>query len=285
MRFSERAGLRAVQTVPDLISGDAPESFRRGAIKASVDFLGWESLRQVAVDAIDTPPKDIVDWYQDCSESYAPLLYCPWWMFYDVLEAVSRQGRLSVPQTEWAFFLSALFSRLGPVLERVRAFELRVNTLFRVHNIAYSLSDCKVISHDLADAQQLVAKGIAVAKQSDRDALSRAWDAINKKPSADYVGAAEAMRSIVEDAKSDPLFVGHERHSSQNQNQERDANWHLSEVAYHAFRAASKFLHRDESPTRASAIGCVAFGAALIVYRDACKKDTDEESKTAKGQS
>ena len=161
MTFSERVGIEPELFTDPPITEDAPEPFRKGAIKASVDALGWDALRQLATDAIrGKPPSDMIRWYQDWDESDDALLYCPWPMFYDIIEAVSIRKHESIPVIDSieGMIFSAFF--VGPTLEDMRKatrefheYVQRINTLFRIHNIAYSLRNNEIVSADLYEVQ------------------------------------------------------------------------------------------------------------------------------------
>lgn len=171
MTFSERAGIQPEYNTPPPSNGDAPAFFREGAIKASVDTLGWDQLRHEAIEAIrGEPPHLMIRWYHDWDESYDALQDCPWWMFYDIIEAVSwRAHNPRMSTTTVGGLVAALMIRnlsFEPPRE-AREYVRRINNLFRLHKIAYSLRDNEVVRKDFDEGQRLVSKALPVTEPSD----------------------------------------------------------------------------------------------------------------------
>ena len=272
MTFSERTGIEPELVTAPPISEDAPEPFRKAAIKASVDALGWDVMRQVAIDAIRGElPHDMTRWYHDWDKSDDALMNCPWWMFYDIIEAVSLRKHNSVP------FSTSLFGL--PTLEDLRSawresseYVQRINTLFRIHNIAYSLLDNEIVSADLDEVQHHVSKALPVAKPSEVERIKEAWDAVNSKPNPKCKLAMEQMRGVVDNIRDAPWINKHVDHPNQADGDARPMAWHLSEAVYHAYRAACKPVHDQDTPTQADAVLSIMLGTSLVVYRDALDK-------------
>jgi len=277
MTFSERTGIEPELVTAPPISEDAPEPFRKAAIKASVDALGWDVLRQVAIDAIRGElPHDMTRWYHDWDKSDDALMNCPWWMFYDIIEAVSLRKDNSVP-----FFTSLSPSSLfgGPTLEDFRSarresreYVQRINTLFRIHNIAYSLLDNEIVSADLDEVQHHVSKALPVAKPSEVDRIREAWGALNSRPDPKLKLAVEQMRGVFENVRADSWLPKHIDHSKESNGEAKPMAWHISEAVHHAYRAASKVVHQEDTPTKADAVLSIMLGTSLVVYRDALEE-------------
>lgn len=171
MTFSERAGIRPEFDTPPPANGDAPAFFREGVIKASVDTLGWDALRHEAIEAIrGDPPHRMIRWYHDWDESYDALQDCPWWMFYDIVEAVSwRAHNPRMSTTTVGGLVAAMMLRnlsLEPPRE-AREYVRRINNLFHLHKIAYSLRDNEVVRKDIDEAQRNASKALPVTEPSE----------------------------------------------------------------------------------------------------------------------
>lgn len=87
MTFAERAGIEPEHETTPAITGDAPWAFRKDALKASVDAVGWNNLREIVIKAFPGAiPSGIKRWYGNWDESYDGFQTCEWTVIFDIIE-------------------------------------------------------------------------------------------------------------------------------------------------------------------------------------------------------
>ena len=279
MTFSERAGIAHKGPVNNPTTEDAPRLLRLGVIDASAEAVGWSELRQITVDTAsrhDEVPDEMIRWYQERQDAPGPLLECDWWIIYEIIESVSHYLHRSVTREISRFLRSVSDVPSGAHIRDGHAYDRFINTLFRIHNIGYLLSDCEVVESDLIGIQDRVSRVLPVANPSDYTHISRAWTALNHKPDPEFDVVVDNMRRVLENAKKDSWFPSHSLHEDQPPNEPKPATWHMSEVIHHAYRAASKFYHGEATPTKADAVLAIMLGITLIEYREARENQRDE---------
>lgn len=283
MAFSERAGIAPQTTTRPSIARDAPLPFRKAAIKAAVDAIGWDYLRPLAIDSCRGDlPDSMIRWGHIWDDSDIALMDCPWWMFFDIIEAVSLRKRRNVVMPDiWTrdtFGLPMLrkpeerFKVRDRLMRASQEFDQRINILFRFHNLAYSLHDNEIVPDNLAEVHQHLSKAIPAAKPSEQERLKEAWDALNSRPEPKPKLAVEAMRNVFDNLRNESWLIKHIDHREQSHNEVKPMAWHLAEVAHHTYRAACKPVHDEDNPTQAEAMLSVMLGASLVVYRNALAK-------------
>ena len=84
--------------------------------------------------------------------------------------------------------------------------------------------------------------------------------------------AVEQMRGVFENVRADSWLPKHIDHSKESNGEAKPMAWHISEAVHHAYRAASKVVHHEDTPTKADAVLSIMLGTSLVVYRDALEE-------------
>ena len=225
----------------------------------------------------------MVRWYEDWDQSDDALLYCPWTMFYDIIEAVATSKHRAIPAFASIGDMIVKSVFLGSTLDDIRrkatrefnGYVQRINTLFRIHNMAYSLRNNEVVPTGFNAVQHQVSKALAVAEPTEVDRLREAWKALNSRPDPKLKLAVEQMRGVFDNIRTGSWLPEHINHSEPN-SPAKPMGWHMSEAVHHAYRAACKVIHDEGTPTKADAMMSVFLGASLVIYRDTLAEQSDQ---------
>ena len=281
--FSDKHEYRA-KTRPKVLYETAPKAFRSTAYRMMADHLGGidgvrEAVKNVLERGSVTP--DVTDWlfggtHTDI-DNPGPLMTCPWWRFFDVVEVAANQrvgecAKWHATNHPWAD--ADDFFQAGHVCDDpdVDVFVEQMNHLLTAHNLGYSLIwqettnsyDLEMV-HPPQHQSLLQAAASSGLSRTTQDDIKDAWKLLGARPPDPRNALTIARRAL--EAIRKPI------NDRSNATPPHTPQRKIKESATHLYSVASNWgshAYKDEAgeATLQDALSVVALVTALAVYAD-----------------